>query len=247
MPKLLVFQHVAREINGTLDPLLRDEGFRIRYVNFARHPDARPEIDGYDALVVLGGPMNVDEDHLHPHLKHEVGVIREALDRERPILGICLGAQLLAHALGAHVGRASRAEIGWHDVALEPAAGDDALLGHFASVERLFHWHGDAFELPAGGVRLASSEACPNQAFRVGEASWGFQFHLEADEPMIERWLATPVLPRQASDRPGIDADVIRSETALRVRRQRELAARTFAGFARRVKPHRRARVLRCR
>ena len=91
MPKLLVLQHAAREVLGTLDPLLRSEGFRIRYVNFARHPDARPALDGYDGLIVLGGPMNVDETDVHPHLLHELAVRREALERGCPVLGICLG------------------------------------------------------------------------------------------------------------------------------------------------------------
>ena len=92
MPKLLVLQHAAREVLGTLDPLLRSEGFRIRYVNFARHPDARPALDGYDGLIVLGGPMNVDETDVHPHLLHELAVLREALERGCPVLGICLGS-----------------------------------------------------------------------------------------------------------------------------------------------------------
>ena len=99
MPKILVFQHVAHEILGTLDPLLRDAGFRIKYANFERHPDAEPSLEGYDGLIVLGGPMNVDEVGDYPFLETEVGLIREAMYREFPVLGICLGSQLLATAL----------------------------------------------------------------------------------------------------------------------------------------------------
>jgi GMP synthase (glutamine-hydrolysing) len=232
MPKLLVFQHIAHEILGTLDPLLRRERIRIRYVNFERHPDARPTLDGYDGVVVLGGPMNVDQADRYPHLRHEMDVIREALDRDRPVLGICLGAQLLAHALGANVGRAPQREIGWYDVGFRDHARADALLGHVAPVERLFQWHGDAFELPRGAVPLASSSACPNQAFRYGDRAWGFQFHLEVDEPMIERWLRAPANQAEIAASDGeICPDRIRRETSQRIERQLSLGERAFSSF----------------
>ena len=96
MPKLLVLQHVAHEILGTLDPLLRSYGFRNRYVNFDREPEAQPTLDGYHGLAVLGGPMNVDQTDRYPHLATEIEVIHQALEREVPVLGICLGAQLVA-------------------------------------------------------------------------------------------------------------------------------------------------------
>jgi GMP synthase (glutamine-hydrolysing) len=246
MPKLLVFQHAAHELLGTLDPHLRREGFRIRYVNFARHPDARPAIDGYDALIVLGGPMNVDESDRHPHLGHEIEVITEALERGRPVLGICLGAQLLAHALGGHVGRASAPEIGWFDVKRSEAASDDPLLGHFAGTERVFQWHGYTFELAPGAVHLASSERCENQAFRVGDSAWGLQFHLEVDQPMIARWLHAPANADEVAAVCG-GADGILHETELRIARQHVLAENAFAGFVQRVRSCGRPRVLRTR
>jgi GMP synthase (glutamine-hydrolysing) len=246
MPKLLVFQHVAHEPLGTLDPHLRREGFRIRYVNFARHPHAEPEIDGYDALVVLGGPMNVDETDRHPHLTREVRVIRDALDRGRPVLGICLGAQLLAHALGGQVGRAPEPEIGWYDVKRSDGAGDDPLLGHFDEVERVFQWHGDTFELAPGATHLASSERCSNQAFRVGDAAWGLQFHLEVDQRMIARWLAAPQNAHDVARLCGGPEPILR-ETERCIARQHQLAEQAFAGFVARVRAHRAPRVLRAR
>ncbi len=103
MKKLLVLQHVAHELLGTLNPLLKRAGFRIRYVNFARHPDAQPGLDGYDGLIVLGGPMSVNDSNRLPHLVTELKLIEEAMRREVPILGICLGAQLIAKTLGAAV------------------------------------------------------------------------------------------------------------------------------------------------
>ena len=250
MPKILVFQHVAHQILGTLDPLLRQAGFRIRYVNFGRDPDARPELDGYDGLVVLGGPMNADETDAHPHLAHEIEVIGEAIARERPMLGICLGAQLLARALGSPVERAPTHEVGWYDVAMSDAARDDAILGHFEPVERLFQWHEDTFDVPTTGVHLASSEICPNQAFRVGDRAYGFQFHLEADGQLIERWLATPE-HRAALEQSGasFDPERIRTETAACVDRQQEIARRAFGGFIELLRPASRPRctILRSR
>ena len=105
MRRLLVCQHVAHEILGTLDPLLRNSGFRIRYVNFGREPDAKPSIEKYDGLIVLGGPMSAYDTDVHPHLEIEIDTIREAVDAGIPVLGICLGAQLIARALGARVTR----------------------------------------------------------------------------------------------------------------------------------------------
>lgn len=248
MPKILVFQHVAHQILGTLDPLLRQAGFRIRYVNFGRDPGARPELNGYDGLVVLGGPMNADETALHPHLQHEIDVIREAIDRERPMLGICLGAQLLARALGGRVERAPSREVGWYEVAMTGAARSDAILGHFEPVERLFQWHGDTFEVPRGAVHLASSELCPNQAFRAGERAYGFQFHLEADGRLIERWLATPEYREHLLAGDGaIDPEHIRDQTAACIHRQREIATRAFGGFVEMLRPAPRGCILRSR
>ena len=103
MKKLLVFQHVPHELLGTLNPMLKKAGFRIRYVNFGRHPDAQPRLDGYDGLVVLGGPMSVNDEDRLPHLVTEMKLIEAALSRNLPVMGICLGAQLIAKTLGAAV------------------------------------------------------------------------------------------------------------------------------------------------
>src|SRR5688572_4363115 len=116
MRKILVFQHVPYELLGTLHPLLKKAGFRIRYVNFWRYPDATVDISSYDGLIVLGGPMGVYEAAEKPHLTFEMQCIREAIKQEKPVLGICLGAQLIAAALGAKVAPASQPEIGWYPV-----------------------------------------------------------------------------------------------------------------------------------
>ena len=191
-PKVLVFQHVPYEPLGTLDPLLKEAGFRIRYVNFGRMPGQRPTLDRYAALIVLGGPMNADQIDSYPNLQTEVEIIREAVDRRMSVLGICLGAQLLAKALGGSVARNPTREIGWHDVDMTETGLRDPVLSAFAPRQEVFQWHEDGISLPPGVECLASSPASPVQAFRYGEHAYGFQFHLEADRPLVERWLTVP-------------------------------------------------------
>jgi GMP synthase (glutamine-hydrolysing) len=192
MPRIAVFQHVAHEILGTFHPLLKDAGFRIRYVNYGRKHHDVLDMRRYDGLVILGGPMGVYEAERYPHLRDEIDVIKTAIDQDKPVLGICLGSQLLAAALGSGVRPAGVKEIGWFDVALTEEGRADPVLGRFKQSERVFQWHGDTYDLPKGAVRLASSAVCQEQAFRYGDKTYGLQFHLEVDEPMIERWLKIP-------------------------------------------------------
>ena len=232
MPRLLVFQHVAHEILGTLDPLLRDAGFRIKYVNFERHPDAEPNLEGYDGLIVLGGPMNVDEVESYPNLKTEVDLIKLAIEKEMPVLGVCLGSQLLAKALGAKVTKNSEKEIGWYDVSPTGEGLEDSLLSNFTQTEKIFQWHGDTFDLPKGAMLLASSPLCKNQAFRYGDKVYGFQFHLEVDKPMIERWLQVPENKKEIEDLRGkIDPEQIKADTPEYISRLNDLSNLVFNNF----------------
>lgn len=213
-PKILVFQHVPYEPLGTLDPLLKEAGFRIRYVNFGREPKSRPSVDGYEALIILGGPMNSDQIDAHPNLLTEVEIIREAIDKDKSVLGICLGAQLLAKAIGGSVARNPTREIGWYDVALTKEGLEDPVLSTFAPVQQVFQWHEDGISLPPSAVHLASSEASPVQAFRHGEHAYGFQFHLEVDRSLIERWLTVPAnLPTLQDEAGRIEPETIRAQT----------------------------------
>lgn len=234
MPKLLVCQHVPYEPLGTLDPKLRESGFRIRYVNFGRDPHLRPTLDGYGGLVILGGPMSVDEVDRHPHLVTETELVLDAIARQIPVLGICLGAQLIAKALGAEVRAGATKEIGWHDVVITDEGRNDPLLGHLGRATRLFQWHGDVFDLPDGAAHLASSERCAYQAFRYGTNVYGFQFHLEVDEPLIERWLRVPAhrddIERLAAE---VHPDEIRRETRERIGDLRARADVIFAALVR--------------
>jgi len=245
MKKLLVCQHVAHEVLGTLDPLFRSAGFRIRYVNFGRDPQASPELEGYDGLVILGGPMMVGESDRYPHIATEIALVREAVDRDVPVLGICLGAQLIAAALGAEVGPAPRKEIGWYDLRATPEGREDPLFRHLEGDERIFQWHGDAFAIPEGAVRLAENLACPNQAFRFGDKVYGLQFHLEVDEAMIQRWLKVPDLAAEMATTSGIARpEEILAETAQNIARTQELSALVFGAMIELFEPPRRGPVL---
>lgn len=213
MPRILVFQHVAAEPLGTLDPLIRRRGHRIRFVNFEREPDAQPQVDRYRGLVVLGGPMNVS-DHAHrPHLLTELRAIERALHLGRPVLGICLGAQLLAHVLGAPIRRLQRAEIGWYDLVTTSAGREDSVLGALGLGTQVFQWHGCHFEVPSDAVHLARTEGCEQQAFRWGTNAYGMQFHLEMDAALIQRWLDTPAYRQEL-----LESGLPHNDAAIRAR-----------------------------
>jgi GMP synthase (glutamine-hydrolysing) len=188
----LVFQHVPFEPLGTLDSQFRAAGFRIRYVNFHRRPEVDLSPRRYHGLVVLGGPMSADATDRHPHLAFEQEAIRESVQLGMPVLGICLGAQLIAASLGGRTLRGSATEIGWGEVTPTELGKQDPLVRHFHDAENIFQWHVDTFSLPAAAVHLARSASCEYQAFRVGETVYGLQFHLEADQALIARWLRTP-------------------------------------------------------
>ena len=243
-PKILVFQHVPYEPLGTLDPLLKEAGFRIRYVNFGRDPHQRPSLEKYEALIVLGGPMNAHQIDTWPNLLTEVDVIRDAVDSGMSVLGICLGAQLLAKALGGRVSRNEQREIGWYDVQLTEAGRSDPVISSFAATQRVFQWHEDGISLPQGADHLASSPASPVQAFRFGEHAYGFQFHLEVDASLVERWLTVrdnqPLLAEEAG---RVDPDTIRRQTAQWIGGLQDLSRNTFSRWIERfdIAPRRRA------
>lgn len=244
-PKILVFQHVPFEPLGSLDPLLKEAGFRIRYVNFGRQPRSRPELDKYEALIVLGGPMNADQIDRYPNLITEVEIIREAVESDMAVLGICLGAQLLAKALGGSVVRNERPEIGWYNVELTAAGTTDPVLAAFAQSQEVFQWHEDGIVLPSEAVCLAGSGVSPVQAFRYGEHAYGFQFHLEANRSLIERWLTVPdhqaILTDEAS---AIDVEQIRAQCRDSVEPLQALSQRTFTRWIERFELQPRKQLL---
>ena len=232
MSRILVFQHVAAEPLGTLDPLIRQRGHRIRFVNFERDPDAQPQVDRYKGLVVLGGPMNVEDQAERPHLRTELAAIERMLELGRPVLGICLGAQLLAHALGAPVQRHDTKEIGWYPLQKTAEGVADPVLAPLQAETPVFQWHGCRFDIPDGATHLARSAQCEQQAFRYGDNAYGFQFHLEMDERLVERWLANPAYREELAGS-GLphDADAIRAQTRQHIASMQQQANAVFENF----------------
>lgn len=228
----MIFQHVPWEPLGTLNPMLKDAGFRIRFVNFGRHPDIQPDLEGYSGLVILGGPMGVYEADKHPHLKVEMRLIEEALKKNIPVLGICLGAQMLASVLGSHVRKAPQMEIGWYDIHLTDQGKKDKLLSAFNQTEKIFQLHQDMFDPPLGAKHLAWSQLCPGQAFSYNDKAYGFQFHLEADRAMIMRWLHRPESKKFIHDCCGtVEAERMEIETNIHIARSLDLSQQIFNKF----------------
>lgn len=186
--RVLAVRNVAFEHVGLIAPALRRAG--IHYDD----PDPDEDVTGrisagaYAGLIVMGGPMSANNDSA-PVLR-ALRLIEEALSREAPILGVCLGAQLIAKALGARIYRNAAKEIGWAPVYWTEEAAADRLFDGLTEPETVFHWHGEMFDLPRGATRLAWSDACGRQAFRAGDNIYGLQFHLEVTPEMITDWLA---------------------------------------------------------
>ncbi len=169
-------QHVPFEGLGSIEPWLVSAGYTLTSTRlFAA--ESLPDLRDIDWVVILGGPMSVHDEDAYPWLAAEKRFVREAVRSGKPVLGICLGAQLIANAMGARVYRNPVKEIGWFPV--HAVGGDAASVFRFPPSQTVFHWHGETFDLPSGAVRLAQSDACANQAFQLGRNVIGLQFHLE--------------------------------------------------------------------
>jgi len=171
-----VLQHVPFEGPGSIGPWLADAGYTLTATRFFESA-ALPDPGGPDLVVVMGGPMSVNDEREFPWLAPEKAFIRRAIDAGKAVLGVCLGAQLIASAKGARVYPNPVKEIGWFPVHGAAPAGEGVF--RFPPAVEVFHWHGETFDLPAGAVRLAGSAGCVNQAFQLGRAVMGLQFHLE--------------------------------------------------------------------
>jgi len=179
------FQHVPFEGIGHIKAWLTEHTFSITHTHFF-DGEPLPAQDEVDLLIVMGGPMSVNDEAELPWLVAEKAFIRQAIDAGKPVLGICLGAQLIANALGAEVHRNRHTEIGWFPVRRVDTAQTEARSFGFPAEMTVFHWHGETFEIPAGGVRLAENDACRNQAFQYGDKVLGLQFHLEMTPALVQ-------------------------------------------------------------
>jgi GMP synthase-like glutamine amidotransferase len=229
MPHITCFQHIDCEGPGSLLETLRLKNVGLDL----RRPfrgDKVPDHPG-DGLVVLGGPMGVYEEEQHPWMTAELESIRRCLRDSIPVLGICLGSQMLAHAAGGQVFRGALPEVGWYPVTLSPEGRLDPLLLGLPGSFEAFHWHGDTFTLPPGAVRLAGSAYYPNQIFKAGGNAYGFQCHLETTENMIRSWeaaYAKELAPQGGPIRP----ERIEEGLAQRAEALERTAEKVFTRFA---------------
>lgn len=222
---VLVLQHVPWERPGILGEVLdaHDLHYSTRSFLYGEEP---PLLDQVSGLAVLGGPMNALDYERRPGLRDEAKLVRAVVDAGIPVLGVCLGHQIVATSLGAklHVGAANEIGMGTVDIVK-----DDPALGASGSVNPVLHWHNDVVELPDGATLLASSDQTPNQAFRLGDSIFAMQFHVEVDKHMLERWLGVDEMFEELS--PEV-RETLRADFAASAPLMRETAERAFGGFA---------------
>jgi len=225
VPKIYVVEHFPCETLGAIASILRERGISSRYIRVYRDVPVPARIGQAAGLILMGGPMGVYEQDRYPFLRQEMTLIEDALREEKPILGICLGSQLLAATLGAPVVKGARKEIGWHTVHLTARARRDRLWKGEPACFTPFHWHGDVFDLPRGGISLASSDLTRQQAFRYGLNAYGFLFHMEVTPKIIQQLVkAFPGELREA----GVDRATLSQKTSGHVLPLQRIGRRVF-------------------
>jgi len=225
MKTAIAIRHVHFEDLGSLGPVLLNTGFQVKYVDCGVDQISAIDAIAPDLLVVLGGPIGAYQEDSYPVLVDELDLLTKRLEARRPTLGICLGAQLMARALGARVYPCDVKEIGWAPITLSSAARESAFR-HLADGTAVLHWHGDTFDLPQESILLASTPICRNQAFSWGAAALGFQFHPEATAAGLERWFLGHAC-EIASSRLSVSA--LRADTASYASRLENQARKCFS------------------
>lgn len=208
MKTALAIRHVHFEHLGALQPLLEAAGYAVRY---AEAPTATLREPAPDLLIVLGGPISVNDVHEYPFLEREQALLLRQLERGKPLLGICLGAQLIARALGSRVFGLDRKELGWSTLQPTAAGGRSPLRHLLVPPLEVLHFHGETFDLPPGATCLASTPACAHQAFALGDHALGLQFHPEVTAEQLESWYVAHTCELRAA---GVDVLELRREGA---------------------------------
>jgi GMP synthase-like glutamine amidotransferase len=229
---VLVVKHVDIEGPGLIEDCLRHEHIphQILSLESGFH---LPKLDSLTHLVILGGPMNVYEEDRYPFLREEDLFIKEAIQRGRSILGICLGAQLIAKALGAKVFKAPVKEIGWYDVSLTRIGCIDPFFSQLPKRFSVFQWHEDSFEIPHSAILIATSSLVPYQAFRYGNNAYGLQFHLEVTDTMIREWMETYEEEFEGPQLPHLSKLRILADTEQKIERYKEIGLKFLRSFFR--------------
>jgi GMP synthase (glutamine-hydrolysing) len=229
--KILVIQHAKHEGPGIIEEMMRENGFSHEtFFAPAGAHRALPSLYGFSGLLIMGGPQTVYQLKKYVYLLKEMDLVHEAGEMGIPTLGICLGAQIIAQALGGDVFKAPARELGWYDINMTAAARTDPLFSGSPNPLPVFHWHSDTFNLPKGAILLGSSDQVRNQAFRVGNYIYALQFHLEVSEPMIYDWIR---LGRNEFDKPGGDSleARIREETPRKIMEMAQIGRSVFRKY----------------
>ncbi len=206
---LLVFVHAENEGPCVLGRFLQDHGHKLRFVQLHQNQPVPPDLDDVDGLVIMGGSMNVDEVSQHPWLADEMAYIKRVHEAGKPMVGVCLGAQLIAAALGGEVKAMPKAEVGWHPIKLAFPGTTDPLLAGTPWTSVQFHLHGqEVTKLPPDGVPLAGSALCKQQAFRVGLTTYAFQYHFEWNTVDLSAVLRDPFIGKTGHDSQMIAKDI---------------------------------------
>ncbi len=208
---VLICKNIETEGAGTIEDFLNEKNITYTVLELSKTAHI-PDPADFDTLLMMGGPMSVNEDDIYPYIKKEEKLVRDFIGQDKRVLGVCLGAQIMAKALGAGVYKGAEKEIGWYDIDIT----EDGLLdkrimrlathpqtADIGKTFKVFHWHGETFDIPNGAVRLASSALYPNQAFRYGENAYAFQFHIEVQKAMVYEWLKSE----------PVDLEKIKAET----------------------------------
>lgn len=198
MKRVLALQQTWDDPPGLLGEILDEHGIVCETIEVEKTP--LPDLARYQAIIVLGGPQHLYADTHLTYIAQEQALLRQAVAQDVPTLGICLGAQLLASALGAEVYRHDHAEVGFYQIPLTAAGSLDPLFAGLPGHQFAFHWHTDVFDLPNGSIRLASNETTPNQAFRYGSRAYGLQFHIELNTDIASIWLHDPACVKEMSE-----------------------------------------------
>jgi GMP synthase (glutamine-hydrolysing) len=227
---VLIAKHVDIEGPGLIEACLSQE--KIPYQVLSLESGLHlPKLDNLTHIVILGGPMNVYEEDRHPFLREEDLFIKEAIQRGKSILGICLGAQLIAKALGAKVFKAPVKEIGWYDVSLTRIGSIDPFFSRLPKTFSVFQWHGDTFEIPHNAVLIVTSSLVPHQAFRYGDNVYGLQFHLEVTREMIREWMETYEEEFKEPQPPLLSKLKILADTELKITPYKEMGTKFLKSF----------------
>ena len=228
MKNAVVIRHLAFENLGSLEIALQQKNYEVTYLDIASGSLKNFDSLAPELLIILGGPIGVYDELDYPFVVDEIRILKERLAVDLPTIGICLGAQLMARALGARVYPGQEKEIGWSPIQLS-LAGNISPLSNLAPDYMMFHWHGDTFDLPEGSVRLASSDKYKNQAFAWGECGLALQFHPEVTANGLEHWFVGHA--HEISKTPGLSVSQLREDTASYIERLELQSAKFWQGW----------------